>query len=245
MAERIKFTANVDEDVAEDFRTWVEENTGGIYGNLGREVEKALLAHMDRDPLSEVNSRLDRIEEKITASSGGGDTFGDMDQTEQTIPDEEDAAADDEDLSSLDRLKRDAEQSRKGSTPSKLLAIVRDLRGMDDSLVRESDLEDIISRHAGSSDPTLRAYKKRLQDRKLVLPNPDPENQRTLSTWVTNPEQYARQVESLSEISPYSRESCRAKYGERWYNSHVPDTFVEEDEDGNLRFKAKPRDIVL
>ena len=61
MAEKEPFTVKIDPEVAEKFRDFVTEIHGTTYGELGREVERALLEYMDKDRYARIEANLKKV----------------------------------------------------------------------------------------------------------------------------------------------------------------------------------------
>jgi len=60
-----KIGAYVDEEVWEEFGKWVKEKHGGRTQNVkGLELEKALESHMEEDAISQIDRRLDELDQK-------------------------------------------------------------------------------------------------------------------------------------------------------------------------------------
>lgn len=77
---KTKVGAYIDEDVWEQFDSWVREQHDGRTQNVkGLELERALESHMQEDPISRIHERLDEIDEK------GDSIQEDLDRLEEQL----------------------------------------------------------------------------------------------------------------------------------------------------------------
>lgn len=65
MAERTPFSVKVDDQVQGQFREYVQESKGKLRGELGRELENAMVEYMDNDRGARLESKVDENAEML------------------------------------------------------------------------------------------------------------------------------------------------------------------------------------
>ncbi len=136
----------VTESLWEQFREDVKQRHGRVNGHLASEVEAALREYMDASHGGDVNDRLARIENQI----------GNL-------------------AESVGENGTKKEQSEVGSTVEQRLDdVIETVESEADGAprVHDSVIEMAIKSHAGMSDPTIRQYRKLLQERKIAFEDP-------------------------------------------------------------------------
>jgi hypothetical protein len=172
MGERKPINWNVDEDVADRFREFVQEKKGKKRGELGRMAERALIEYMDNDRLKRVEDGQDETHEKLDSvlallSDADGSHTHMADVSPQTVGE-----------------KRDL--------------IVGKLRERDAPVMPEQDVIEAIEDVAGGDDRTLAKYKDALRRSGEVYDHPDTES----SAWTTDPERFASWALAVFESRP-------------------------------------------
>ena len=87
--------------------------------------------------------------------------------------------------------------------------------------VHEEVIEKAIREHAGSSDPTVRRYKKLLQQDRLLFAHPVNE-----SLFFRDSEEYVLAVNAMAKggkVDGQSYDEILGRYGEEWWREQLPD----------------------
>lgn len=173
--EAVPIGVQVDGQLWNQFRQDVKGRKGRIRGHLSAELERA-------------------IREYINASQGG-DTHDRLTRIESTL---EDIRA------TLSDAGQEKEDSDVGSTvekrTDKIDAELDELTG-EDVKVADEIVELAIEKHAGDSDPTLRKYKQRLQERDKLLEHPSKDDH-----WFRDPVEWVVAVQQLRQNEVISQE---------------------------------------
>lgn len=136
MGDRRKLNTRVDEDVISDFREFVQEKKGKVRGEMGREVERALIEYMDRDRYARIEEEQQAMNEKLDAALAALAEGGEHTHTGSATP---------------------QTQTEKAE---QIGAILND---SDAKVVPSEDVEEAIREVAGASTRTLRDYKELLK----------------------------------------------------------------------------------
>jgi len=161
MAERVTFSVKVDDEVADNFRSFVKEHKGKIRGELGREVENALIEYMDND-------RYDRIE------TNQEETHKKLNRILSALGDDADTHAHTADVSPT-------------TVSEKRDVIAAQLNERDTPVLSERVVVDTIEKIAGGDERTIRQYKDALRRSGEVFDHPSSDS----SAWTTDREQFA------------------------------------------------------
>jgi hypothetical protein len=161
MSNRKTFSVKVDEDIANAFREYVDDKKGKIRGELGREVENAMVEYMDNDRYSRVESNQEDTHEKLDAIMAA---LGDTDDTHTHTADVSPTTVSE---------KRDI--------------IGAKLRDRDAPVMPERDVVAAIEDVAGGDDRTIAQYQEKLRTSGQVYDHPSSDS----SAWTTDPEQFA------------------------------------------------------
>lgn len=161
MSERVAFSVKVDDEVADKFRGYVKETKGKIRGELGREVENALIEYMDNDRYDRIESKQDETHDKLdrllAALGDDGDTHTHTADVSPTTVSE----------------KRDVIAAR--------------LKQHDTPVLSERVVIEAIEEVGGGDERTVRKYKDALRRSGEVFDHPSSDS----SAWTTDPEQFA------------------------------------------------------
>lgn len=175
MAERVTFSVKVDDDVADNFRSFVKEHKGKLRGELGREVENALIEYMDNDRTARLEAGHERIESKLdsvlAAVSDGGGTHTHTTPTQPTTVTEkaEVIAA---------RIKENA----------------------DGRVFPVATVEREIKAVAGADDRTLAQYKRELKGMDAAFAHPNSDS----AVWTIDKREWAGWAEGHIDSVPDS-----------------------------------------
>lgn len=207
---RKKVPGRVDPDVLARFREFVKERKGRIHGELGREVEKAMIEYMDNDRAARVESKLDQIEENLPG------------QVAEAVSQE---------LAEREKRKPSNNKSNTSApgsqTTRRLELIANDLPA--DTSVSEAMLETPIEAHGGSSPKTVAKYKRLLTKRGHIFEHPaEPEQ------YVTSARSFALICETTDLVKARHLDTIIGEYtdvlGGGWYLDALPNSFIEGDE---------------
>lgn len=185
----------VNQHLWEQFRQDVRERKGTVRGHLKSELETALREYLDASDGGDTNDRLRRIENKL--------------ELIQTVIDEQ------------DKNKKDTNVSRE--TEKKLRKIREQIERETDGSPKVHDevVELAIRDNAGGSDPTLRRYKKLLQQDRELFDHPAND-----SVWFTSPEDYVLAVNGMrkgGKIQQDTYDEILQRYGEEWWLAQQKD----------------------
>jgi len=197
--------ARIDADVWERFREEVRNRQGGVRGHLRSELENALLSYVDASDGGDVDDRLRRVENAVERIE---------EQTGVLVEGEE------------GKKKKDSNVSAGPRQQKKLATIESRIQreAGDASTVHVSVVNKAIEDAAGTSEPTLRTYKRMLKDRRVAFENPSEES----NTWFVDEEVFVNVVESTFA---HRNQEIAANYGEEWYDSAV-EQYVKTDGGG-------------
>jgi hypothetical protein len=161
MADREPINWNVDSEVADRFREFVHEKKGRTRGELGREVERAMIEYMDHDRYERIEDGQEATHEKLDAIMAA---LGDADDTHTHTADVSPTTV---------AEKRDI--------------IAAQLRDRDAPVMPERDVVAAIEDVAGGDDRTLKKYMSALRRSGEVYDHPSSDS----SAWTTDAEQFA------------------------------------------------------
>lgn len=161
MSNRQTFSVKVDEEVADNFREFVHEKKGKIRGELGREVENAMMEYMDNDRLSRVEEGQKETHEMLNALMA---SLGDSDSTHTHTADVSPTTVSE---------KRDI--------------IAAKLKDRDAPVMPERDVVQAIEDVAGGDERTIKQYKGSLRRSGNVYDHPSSDSE----AWTTDDEQFA------------------------------------------------------
>lgn len=161
MSERRTFSVKVDEEVADSFREYVHDKKGKIRGELGREVENAMIEYMDHDRYDRIEDGQQTTHEKLDSILAA---LGDADSTHTHTADVSPTTVSE---------KRDL--------------IAAQLRDRDAPVMPERDVVAAIEDVAGGDDRTISQYKTKLRTAGAVYDHPSSDS----SAWTTDAEQFA------------------------------------------------------
>lgn len=172
MADREPINWNVDSDVADRFREFVKEKKGRTRGELGREVERAMIEYMDNDRYERIEDGQDETHEKLDAIMAAlGNADGSHTHTADVSP-------------TTVSEKRDI--------------IAAKLRERDAPVMPEREVVAAIEDVAGGDDRTLAKYQDALRRSGEVYDHPDAESE----AWTTDEEQFASWALAVYESRP-------------------------------------------
>jgi len=172
MSERRTFSVKVDEEVADSFREYVHDKKGKIRGELGREVENAMIEYMDHDRYDRIEEGQEATHEKLDAIMAAlGDADGTHTHTADVSP-------------TTVAEKRDI--------------IAAKLRERDAPVMPEREVVAAIEDVAGGDDRTLAKYQDALRRSGEVFDHPDAESE----AWTTDEEQFASWALAVFESRP-------------------------------------------
>jgi len=167
MSERVTFSVKVDDEVADNFRSFVKEHKGKIRGELGREVENALIEYMDNDRTARLETDHERIESKLDSvlaavSDGGGTHTHKRSASPTTVVEKAEVIA--------SRIKENA----------------------DGRVFPVATVEREIKAVAGADDRTLEQYKRELKEMNAAFAHPNSDS----AVWTTDKEEWSSWAES-------------------------------------------------
>lgn len=212
MGNRVVVGCRVDEDVLDQFREWTEDKNGQIHGEMGRNLERAMVEYMDNDRSARIERKVDTLHglmedalsenslERETKSGSSSNT-----SSEDTSP-----------SASINQRTRDS-----------INAIVAELP--EDTVVSESLLESAIENHAGHAYKTLERYKTLLKNRGHILEHPLEPGQ-----YVTSQKTFAIICENSEKITPPQLRDLIADrmelLGEEWYLDALPNELMKDNQ---------------
>jgi hypothetical protein len=162
----------VNSQLWDEFREYVEQEYGAVRGNLSQELNAAIEAYISGSSEvddSEVLERLARIEAKIDGDGGSPPSV------------------------SRDRVKNKKTEGNVSQTARRRRRIYQDIQAKtgDKGIVSDEELISSISEIAGGSRPTVSNYKERLQQHNEIHEHP------LKDSWITDTEEWAVMVHSL------------------------------------------------
>jgi ElaB/YqjD/DUF883 family membrane-anchored ribosome-binding protein len=193
-----------DEQLWKEFRTDVKARKGGVDGHLRTELEAALRQYLDGSDGGDLHDKVDRLDEKVETIA-------------QAIADEE---------------KKKKDDSLSSRTENRLREIRNQISDETDGSpkVHKEVVELAIRDNAGGSEPTIRRYKKLLQQDRELFPHPD--NDRM---YFTEGEDFVKATNAMrkgNRIKPDRYDELLETYGEEWWRSQL-----DEDEDGSVAYQ--------
>ena len=193
-----------DEQLWKEFRTDVKARKGGVDGHLRTELEAALRQYLDGSDGGDLHDKVDRLDEKVETIA-------------QAITDEE---------------KKKKDDSLSSRTENRLREIRNQITDETDGSpkVHKEVVELAIRDNAGGSEPTIRRYKKLLQQDRELFPHPD--NDRM---YFTEGEDFVKATNAMrkgNRIKPDRYDELLETYGEEWWRSQL-----DEDEDGSVAYQ--------
>lgn len=193
-----------DEQLWKEFRTDVKARKGGVDGHLRTELEAALRQYLDGSDGGDLHDKVDRLDEKVETIA-------------QAITDEE---------------KKKKDDSLSSRTENRLREIRNQISDETDGSpkVHKEVVELAIRDNAGGSEPTIRRYKKLLQQDRELFPHPD--NDRM---YFTEGEDFVKATNAMrkgNRIKPDRYDELLETYGEEWWRSQL-----DEDEDGSVAYQ--------
>jgi len=193
-----------DEQLWKEFRSDVKARKGGVDGHLRTELEAALRQYLDGSDGGDLHDKVDRLDEKVETIA-------------QAIADEE---------------KKKKDESLSSRTENRLREIRNQIIDETDGSpkVHKEVVELAIRDNAGGSEPTIRRYKKLLQQDRELFPHPD--NDRM---YFTEGEDFVKATNAMrkgNRIKPDRYDELLETYGEEWWRSQL-----DEDEDGSVAYQ--------
>lgn len=189
------------ESLWEQFRDDVRERKGSVNGHLRSELEAALREYLDASGGGDTIDRLQRIEDKV-------------DQLDRT-------------LSQSNQEKKDMSVSQ--TTEKRVAEITEqiDRESGKSPKVHEEVVELAIRENAGSSDPTIRRYKKLLQQDEHLFAHPLEDRR----IYYTDSSEYVLAVNALRKGGRIKSEPYHElvdQYGREWWLEQQEDQSVDE-----------------
>jgi len=193
-----------DEQLWKEFRSDVKARKGGVDGHLRTELEAALRQYLDGSDGGDLHDKVDRLDEKVETIA-------------QAIADEE---------------KKKKDESLSSRTENRLREIRNQIIDETDGSpkVHKEVVELAIRDNAGGSEPTIRRYKKLLQQDRELFPHPD--NDRM---YFTEGEDFVKATNAMrkgNRIKPDRYDELLETYGEEWWRSQL-----DEDEDDSVAYQ--------
>ena len=189
----------VDRALLERFKADVKQRHGRLRGNYSSELENALEAYLDASEGGDTNDRLARIEGELETIRGAV-----VDETEKKKKDSRGSVTD----RRLNKIRETINDETAGSPKA-----------------HEKVVEMAIREHAGSSAPTLRQYKRMLQQENALFPHPTKD-----SLYFRDSSDYVKAVNAMTKggkISQDSYDEILERYGEDWW--------LDQQQDDNER----------
>ena len=179
----------VDKALLERFKADVKQRHGRLRGNYSSELENAIEAYLDASNGGDTNDRLARIESELETIRGAV-------------------------VESDDKKKKDS----RGSVTNRRLNKIRETINEETAgspKAHEEVVEMAIREHAGSSAPTLRQYKRMLQQENALFPHPTKD-----SLYFRDPTDYVKAVNAMAKggkVSQDTYDEILERYGEEWW----------------------------
>lgn len=173
MSERVTFSVKVDDEVADNFRSFVKEHKGKIRGELGREVENALIEYMDNDRTARLEADHERIESKLdSVLAAVSDSDGTHTHTATTQP-------------------------RTVTEKAEVIA-VKITENADGRVFPVETVEREIKSVAGADDRTVSKYKRELKGTDAVFEHPNSDS----GAWTSDKQEWVGWVEDYLDNVP-------------------------------------------
>ena len=185
------------------FRENVKARKGGIDGHLRTELENALREYLDASDGGDMHDRFDRVDDRL-------DTLLALVEDER---------------------KKKKEESVSSRTENRLESIRQQITEETDGSpkVHKEVVELAIRDNAGGSDPTIRRYKKLLQQDRELFPHPNNDKM-----YFTDPEDFVIATNALRKGGKLKKDGYSEivnRYGEDWWLAQ------QEDDDGSVAFQ--------
>lgn len=195
----------VNKSLWKEFRQDVRDRKGVVKGHLKHELETAISEYINASEGGDTHDRLRRIENEL--------------ESLHTLVEEHDEKKKDSDVSS--------------ETENKLKKITGQIERESDGMPKVHDevVELAIRDNAGGSDPTIRRYKRLLQQDNELFEHPTNEN-----IWFRDATDYVLAVNSMRKGGKldYSKyDDLVSEHGEEWWLAQQPDDI----EDGSKGFQ--------
>lgn len=179
----------IDKALLERFKADVKQRHGRVRGNYSSELENAIEAYLDASQGGDTNDRLTRMESQL--------------ETIREAVVESDA-----------KKKKDS----RGSVTKRRLNKIRETiaeQSPNSAKAHKEVVEMAIREHAGSSAPTLRQYKRMLQQENALFPHPIKDN-----TYFQDPGDYVKAINAMTKGGRLAQETYDdivERYGEDWW----------------------------
>lgn len=199
MSDRVVVGCRVNEDVLENFRKFTEEKNGHIRGEMGRNLERAMVEYMDNDRSARIERKVDELHEMMSEASSENSLDGETKSATSSNGPSDDGG----DEPSINQRTRDSLNAIRAEIPN-------------ETTISESLLESAIENHAGHSYKTLQRYKEMLKNRGEILEHPlEPQK------YATSPKTFVILCENNDQITlPKLRDIIIDRMddlGEEWY----------------------------
>lgn len=207
--KRKQIGAEVDPDVWQAFREDVKDRRGSVRGKLGEEVDRALRAYINASHGGDLSDRVTRLEGQL-------DHVVELLEKQTEKKQNSDVSATVENR--LEKIRESIETTSDGAPR-----------------VHEDVVEMAIKKHAGKSDPTLRQYKKLLQEERDLFPDPRG------AYYFRDADRFAAAVNTMAEdgditSSEYS-ELVDETYGREWWEEQLRRFEERTQSDGGRAFQ--------
>jgi len=182
----------VDKALLERFKADVKDRHGRLRGNYASELENALEAYLDASSGGSTNDRLARLEQQV------GDIHGEVCSSER-------------------KKKKESSDTTASVTEKRLRQIKTTIADetANSPKAHAEVVEKAIRQHAGSSDPTIRRYKRLLKQDNVLFEHPVKEN-----LYFRDSEDYVLAVNAMAKagkIRPDVYDELVEQYGEEWW----------------------------
>jgi hypothetical protein len=190
----------VDEGLWQSFRDDVKRRNGAVKGHLRSELEAAIREYMEASHGGDANDKLTRIETRLD----------EIEETiEQTAQKKNDSGFSATVENRMDKIRQTIHEETDGAPR-----------------VHEQVVEMAIKKHAGRSDPTLRQYKRLLQEDRDLFEDPRPDQ----SYYFRDAPRFCAAVNEFVQDREIPEqdylELVEERYGRDWWGDQV-DTFEE------------------
>lgn len=210
MSDRVVVGCRVDEDVLDNFRTFTEENNGHIRGEMGRNLEKAMIEYMDNDRAARIERKVDELHEMVGGSLSEESLDGETNSATSSNGQSNDSTA-----SSINQRTKDSLTKIRNEIP-------------ENTVISESLLETAIENHAGHAYKTLERYKTLLKNRGHILEHPVKPNE-----YATSQKTFAIICENSDKVTlPMLRDMIADRMdllGEEWYLESLPPELMKNN----------------
>jgi len=179
----------IDKALLERFKADVKQRHGRVRGNYSSELENAIEAYLDASQGGDTNDRLTRMESQL--------------ETIREAVVESDA-----------KKKKDS----RGSVTERRLNKIRETiaeQSPNSAKAHNEVIEMAIRKHAGSSAPTLRQYKRMLQQENALFPHPIKDN-----IYFRDSGDYVKAINAMTKGGKLAQETYDdivERYGEDWW----------------------------